>query len=74
MPMYQHVPDKWNCVQILQCGFNQKVLGTSFQIDNVEGSSTKKSPSFNIIVMYLEEIVIHKSYKFEMNAHMFNLV
>jgi hypothetical protein len=72
--MYQHAPNKWNCVHILQCGFNQKVLGASFQIDNVEGSSPKKLPSLNIIAMYLEEIVIHKFYKFERNAHMFNLV
>jgi len=74
MHMYQPAPSKWNCVQILQCGFHQKVLGASFQIDNVEGSFTKKSPSLNIIVMYLEEIVIDNSYKFERNAHMFNVV
>jgi hypothetical protein len=43
-------------------------------MNNVERSSTKKSPSLNIIVVYLEKIVIHKSYKFERNAHMFNLV
>jgi len=57
--MYQHAPNKWNCVHILQCGFNQKVLGASFQIDNVEGSSTKKLPSLNIIAMYLEERFIN---------------